>query len=182
MEIIDVAIIVIIGIPAIIGVMNGFAKELAASVALVAGLALALHFSSIPEQWVPYVGWSFFGHDVDSHDVSFVVSFITIVMGTLMAGRLLGIGIGKLVAVSGVNRMDRLGGLMFGIIRGGVMVTLLVVIAGLTRLPSSEIWRTSALLPTFETFAYFAISHLPENYSRHFLFPSAQPWSAVREN
>ena len=129
----------------------------------------------MPQQWVPYVKWSFLGYAVDSHDASFVVAFVTIVTATLMVGRLAGAGVGKMVVVGGVGRMDRLAGLMFGVLRGSVIVTLLVVMAGLTRLPAAETWRASVLLPTFEAFAHFAVSQLPERYGRHFLFGSVPP-------
>ncbi len=172
MEISDAVVLLIIIISAVIGLIKGFVRELVAIIALVGGLVLAFYFSSVPAQWVPAMQWFFFNQEVDSHDVSFIISFITIVVGTLIVGHLLGAGISRIVVMSGTGNIDRFLGLVFGITRGGVVIILLVAIAGLTKLPLSDVWKRSELLPMFETFAHFTVMQLPTDYSNYFSFPS----------
>ena len=168
MEFSDIAILLIITASSVIGLVRGLVKEFFAMIALVGGLVLAIYFSSAPAKWIPATQWNLLGSTIDSHAVSFIVSFIVIVIATMIMGRLIGVGISRVVTVGGIGNINRFLGLIFGIVRGGIIVALLVMVAGLTKFPMTDTWQRSQLLPTFEMFAYYAVTRLPANYSKHF--------------
>ena len=48
---------------------------------------------------------------------------------------------------TGLSGVDRSLGLMFGLVRGVILVLILVALAGLTELPQQEFWRNALLRP-----------------------------------
>jgi len=58
---------------------------------------------------------------------------------------------------------DRLLGLVFGFIRGAVLVCVLVILAGLTPLPQDTWWKQSRLLPPFQSLALWLKDRMPSN-------------------
>ncbi len=53
--------------------------------------------------------------------------------------------LGRLVQVTGLSGVDRSLGLMFGLVRGVVLVLILVILGGLTELPQQDFWRDALL-------------------------------------
>jgi membrane protein required for colicin V production len=53
----------------------------------------------------------------------------------------------RLVQATGLGGVDRSLGLMFGLVRGVIVVLILVALAGLTELPQQEFWRNALLRP-----------------------------------
>jgi membrane protein required for colicin V production len=56
--------------------------------------------------------------------------------------------------------MERLGGLICGIMQGIVVITIVVFLAGLTKLPHNLWWHESSLLPSFEILAIWLRDHV----------------------
>jgi membrane protein required for colicin V production len=48
------------------------------------------------------------------------------------------------------------------------VITVLVLLAGLTPVPRDPWWRESMFLARFEQLARFAIAHMPPEFSKHF--------------
>jgi membrane protein required for colicin V production len=64
-------------------------------------------------------------------------------------------------------------GVVFGVARGAVIVGILVLLAGLTPLPSDPWWRESMLVPHFERFALEIRGLLPAEVAQYFEFRPA---------
>jgi membrane protein required for colicin V production len=56
----------------------------------------------------------------------------------------------RITEVTGLRGLDRSLGLLFGVVRGAILVVVLVALAGLTELPQMEFWRNALLRPTVE--------------------------------
>ncbi len=56
--------------------------------------------------------------------------------------------------------MDRFGGMIFGAVRGMVVVTVVVILAGLTPLPKDSWWTESTVIPPFQLLAVWLRDHL----------------------
>jgi membrane protein required for colicin V production len=92
----------------------------------------------------------------------FIVALIVIsIVSILISGTLKSIGLGF---------TDRLLGALFGLARGLLIVTLLVVLGGLTSVPQTDAWQKAALRPTVESLGVFARSFLPESLAKHVKF------------
>ncbi len=59
-----------------------------------------------------------------------------------------------------------LGGLV-GAARGGVIVIVVFLVAGLTSIPQRTWWRDSALAPYFERAAVYVAGYIPRDIARH---------------
>jgi membrane protein required for colicin V production len=70
----------------------------------------------------------------------------------------------------GLGLFDRLLGLLFGAIRGFLVVTTLVLLAGLTALPKILLWQQSLLIPVFIKLATIVMPWLPDSLIQHIHF------------
>jgi membrane protein required for colicin V production len=76
----------------------------------------------------------------------------------------------KLVQRTGLTRMDRFMGLLFGFARGILIVSILVLMAGLTTLPREPWWNDSFFLFRFQAIAEGIKTLLPDNVAESFRF------------
>ena len=76
----------------------------------------------------------------------------------------------RLVQRTGLTRMDRFLGVIFGFLRGAVLVSILVLIAGLTTLPKEPWWGDSFFLFRFEAIAVWVSGFLPGSIAGNFKF------------
>lgn len=88
----------------------------------------------------------------------FVAAFIAVMLAMSLLRPLL-TGGAKAVGLGGVNRLL---GTCYGTLRGGVMVTLAVLVCAFTDLPQSEDWRNAQSAPFFEGAAKLAVPYLPD--------------------
>ncbi len=79
-----------------------------------------------------------------------LIAFAIIVIGVMLVAGVANALLSRLVQVSGLSGIDRSLGLMFGLVRGVVLVLILVALAGLTELPQQEFWRNALLRPYAE--------------------------------
>jgi membrane protein required for colicin V production len=92
----------------------------------------------------------------------FLVTLIGVsVVAMLLSATLKSIGLGL---------ADRLLGAFFGLARGLLIVTLLVLVGGLTSVPKTEAWQKAMLRPTVESLGVFARSFLPEALAKYVNF------------
>ena len=68
---------------------------------------------------------------------------------------------GKLVDSTGLTGTDRMLGVVFGTVRGALIVCVLVLLAGFTEVPKDPWWDQSVLLKHFEVMAVEVRGLLP---------------------
>ncbi|MBL8512329.1 MAG: CvpA family protein, partial [Betaproteobacteria bacterium] len=66
----------------------------------------------------------------------------------------------KKIGLGGLNRAV---GALIGILRGLVVLIALTLVAGLTRIPESSLWREAKLTPALEVMAKYTRSILPDS-------------------
>jgi membrane protein required for colicin V production len=81
--------------------------------------------------------------------VSFTILFVVTLVITAILNRLAG----QLVTRTGLSGTDRMIGMIFGIARGVVVVSVLVLLAGMTTMPQDPWWQESALIDVFHKLA-----------------------------
>ena len=78
---------------------------------------------------------------------------------------------GHIVSKPGVGKLDRVVGVGFGVVRGAVIVTLLVLAANLVpELKQEGWWRESKAIPQFQKVAKIIYARLPDGIAQHFDF------------
>lgn len=150
---IDYSIIGLILISSIIGLFRGFIKE-AFSLAIW-GVAtwVGLHFSRSLSGLIESL--------IRSPSARIIVAFIILFLITLVLGALVSYLLGELVKKTGLTGSDRFAGMIFGITRGLIVVSLVVMLAGLTPLPEDTWWKESVLIPPFQSLAVWLRDFIP---------------------
>jgi len=154
----DLAIVVIMLLSIAIGIWRGFIAEVFALVAW----ALAILGASL---FGPTVG-ELFATRIELPSVRLALGCALVFVAVLVLGALVTWALRELVEETGLSGTDRMLGLVFGVVRGMIIVVLLVLLAGLTPLPRDSWWRGSVALPTFQACAEAVLPWLPQALSR----------------
>jgi membrane protein required for colicin V production len=139
MNIADYLVIAAIALSAIWGAARGFVRESVALGSWLVALFVAWHFSDLIE---PHLGGLLAGSDVRPW-----AARVIIVALILLVGAALGAVLGHYVRLSIFNGTDRFLGLLFGAVRGVVLLGVFVILAQLLRLNGELWWRHSLLIP-----------------------------------
>lgn len=159
---VDYAILGVIGISALISLVRGFVREAISLASLVLAFWVATQFSA-------HVGEMLSGK-ISVPSVRVGVAFGLLFVLTLFAGGLVNYLAGLVVRKTGLSGTDRVLGLLFGILRGGAIVTLLILAAGLTPLPKDPWWHDSQFIMHFQELAVWLRTQLPPDIASHFSF------------
>jgi len=141
----DYVVIAAILISAVVGGLRGFLREVVAFVAWVVGLFLAWHFSDLV---APHLGGLLAGAHVQPW-----AARVIIVLLVLLLGAAVGAVLGHYVRLSIFSGMDRLLGVVFGVLRGLVLLGVFVILGQLLELQDEQWWRHSMLMPYGESIA-----------------------------
>ena len=156
---IDYVIIGIIALSAIISVVRGFVKEVLSLVAWVLAFWVALTFS--PQLSVLLSDY------IATPSVSLFTAFAALFIVTLILSALVNHLIAAIVEKTGLSGTDRMLGVLFGLLRGAAIVTLLVLLAAATPMPSDAWWQNSVLIEHFEKLAIWARQFLPVGLAQY---------------
>jgi membrane protein required for colicin V production len=148
----DYTILAVIGFSAVISLVRGFAKEAFSLVTWVGAFfiashyyeKLALHLTNIQD-------------DLFRKGTAIAALFIA----SLIVGSIVNYVIGQLVQKTGLSGTDRLLGVVFGALRGVMLVAaLLFALDTFTAFSSSDWWKHSQLIPQFRWIIAFFFEHL----------------------
>jgi membrane protein required for colicin V production len=130
---------------AVFGALRGFLREAVASVSWLIALFVAWHFSDLIE---PHLGGLLAGSSVKI----WAARAILIVL-ILLLGAVIGTALAHFVRLSIFSGMDRFLGVVFGALRGMVLLGVFVILGQLLRLEGERWWRHSLLIPYGESIA-----------------------------
>jgi membrane protein required for colicin V production len=128
----DYAVMAVIGLSALRGTWRGFLSEIFGLIGWIAAFFIACRFVGYVVPYIPST-WP--------------LAFALVVIGVVLVASVLNALLSRLVQATGLSGVDRSLGLMFGLVRGVILVLVLVALAGLTELPQQEFWRNALLRP-----------------------------------
>ena len=79
--------------------------------------------------------------------------------------------IGSFVRRTPFSLPDRILGSAFGLLRGVALVSILILLAGLTPFPEAPWWQGSYSIAKFQNFAIWLKDRLPDETAKVFRFP-----------
>lgn len=167
----DYLIIGIIALSAFISLWRGFVKE---------AFSLAV--------WVLafWVGWTFFrelaphlSQWVETPSIRLGIAFVLLMILALVVGGLVNFLVVQLVQRTGLSGTDRLVGMVFGAARGVLLVSALILLAGLTPMPNDPWWQASVLAPYFQEMALWLRDLLPGDIAEHFQYAATSGITAT---
>ncbi|WP_105903268.1 CvpA family protein [Vibrio gangliei] len=154
---IDFVILGVIGFSALISLVRGFVKE-ALSLVIWCGafyistqyyLKLAAYFTNIE-------------NDMARNGAALGALFVA----TLIVGALLNYVISQLVVKTGLSGTDRVLGIVFGTLRGVLIIAvMLFFMDAFTAFPSSDWWKASQLIPHFKVIIAPFFDHIKQTSS-----------------
>jgi membrane protein required for colicin V production len=145
MTVLDYIIVGVVLFSAVAGVIRGFLREICSLVTWVLAVWLAWRFGPLLE---PHLGGALASEGV-RHWAARVPIFILV----LMVGAAVGALISQFVRVSLFSGLDRMLGLLLGVLRGLVILGLAAMICHAVRLDQEPWWRGSRLVPYVESIA-----------------------------
>ena len=162
MNALDYCVIGIVALSSLLGLVRGAVKELLSLLAWVVAYIVAKMYAESAMRWVP----SQLENPALRHAAGFVLVFILVMVLAMLVSLLLSASIKAL----GLGLMDRVLGLAFGSLRGLALVLILVLLAGITSLPHSALWRQSLLTPYLVKLAVMVQAWLPNDFVKHLQF------------
>ncbi len=125
---IDVSIMIVILLNMIIGIRRGIIRGIVNLIGVIVAIFLAIF-------WCKEVGEYISSHSQMSSEIANILGFIIIFLGVYLIVRIIEIFLKKILSLLFVSWIDGLGGALFGLIKGSLIVGILLVIVTFIPLP-----------------------------------------------
>ncbi len=157
---VDLIIIAIIVISALISLVRGFVKEsISLASWVVAGFIALRYFTALADLLEPYI---------ESPTIRNGTGFAILFVCSLIVGAVINFMASQLVSKTGLSGTDKSLGVVFGAARGIIIVIMLVLLAGLTPMPSESWWNESTMVEYFASMASWIKDILPDDVASRF--------------
>ena len=150
----DYVILAIIVISTLISLIRGFVREVLSLATWVAAFIVAFLFSSK----LSTVFTSF----IHSQAVRLTISFAIVFIITLILGDLLSYLVSKLASKKGLSGIDRTLGMLFGFVRGILIIAVLLLLVAMGSPEHALWWQQSYLIPHFQGLVDWLHNFLPQ--------------------
>lgn len=154
MSIIDWVIVAILAVSSLISLKRGFVKESLSLatwiIAFVVARAFSGHLSSL------LIG------SIETDSLRWILAFVILFAATLIVGALLNHLLSHIIKATGLSGTDRVLGMVFGLIRGAIIIVIIIYGLQYTLLSNDDWWKQSTLIPYFEDMANWIRTVLPE--------------------
>ncbi len=136
----DYLIIATVLISGTVGLIRGLLREVIALITWIVAAFVAWHFAGSLE---PHLGGL-----LAQPNVRPWVARLILFVAVLLLGHAIGVVVGHFVRLSLLTGVDRFLGLVFGLLRGVVVVGAAVIVCETVRLDGESWWHESALMPS----------------------------------
>ncbi|WED20965.1 CvpA family protein [Vibrio sp. JC009] len=154
---IDFVIIGVVGLSALISLVRGFVKEALSLIIWAAAIFISNQYYERLAVYFTKIDNDLFRHGAAA---------IALLVATLIVGSLVNYIIAQLVQKTGLTGTDRILGVVFGALRGVLIVAAtLFFVDAFTTIPNTDWWQDSTLIPEFSRIIAPFYEHLKETSS-----------------
>ena len=147
---IDIAILAILGLTLLFGLWRGFVNELFAIIAWFAAFLTARIFSTDVGSWLSVY--------IESQPVLMLLSWIIPFVSAFIVVNIIRLIIKSMIDLVGLKPVDRLFGGVFGLMKGGFIITAMVLVTQLAMNKPNRAFETDArFLPHFQTLSLWLL-------------------------
>lgn len=166
---VDYSIVLILCFSIIVSLVRGFVREALSLSTWIIAIWLGIKFSS-------QMG-SYFTGMVGSEQIRVLMGFGIVFILSLIGGGLVSYLVSQLVHKTGLSGTDRVLGMIFGLGRGVLLVSLVVIVLSYTSI-AQEPWYTSSVMITrLEPMTQWLKTFMPERFN----LPESQQSIALNE-
>jgi membrane protein required for colicin V production len=158
MTVFDYIICGIFLVSIILSIVRGFVREALSIAGWIVAFIIAGAYASYFEQFIPV--------EITDATLRFSIAFVLAFLSVLLITALVTMFLSALIKGIGLGFIDRLLGSVFGFLRALIIVTLIVLLAGLTTIPSQTFWQQAVLSRPLEAVAMEALPWLPDDLSK----------------
>lgn len=153
MAVIDWVMLAVLAVSALISLKRGFVREALSLLTWVLAFIVARMFSGNLATLLESI--------IDTQSLRWVIAFTVLFAGTVVIGAMVNHLLAEMVKATGLSGTDRIFGMVFGLVRG--LIILIAVVYGLqfTLIPQDAWWQESRFIPYLSTLADWARKTLP---------------------
>lgn len=137
----------------LISLMRGAMRELISIGSWVLGIWLAFHFSDQASIYLSQ--W------INNNSAKVAASIALLFIFALVCGKVIQVVISKCIEWGGLTILDRFVGFWFGLVRGVLCITLLLMLAKTIDMHHTMAWHQSCLIPYFDPMLEWFAAWLP---------------------
>ncbi len=149
----DFAVMAILLVSLTLGLWRGFVREVLSLLGWPVAFVLSNMYAGNIARSIPLV----------QETLRLTLVYVLIFIAVLIVWGVLVMMLTKLLKAIGSGWSDRMLGGLFGIVRGGLVVLVLVWLAGMTALPEQQFWRNARTSKMAEDVALLTKGWLPDN-------------------
>ena len=155
----DYAVLVIVGVSIIISMMRGAVRELLSIAGWLGAFYVAKTYATMLMPVLP--------QDIPTEQLRLLAAFVILFLAVLLIVNLLAIALSGLIKKIGLGWLNRFFGAFFGFIKGLLIVSVLVFLAGFTNLPKDNRWTNAMFSSPLEALVKKGLQWLPQSVAKH---------------
>lgn len=157
---VDFTILAIITASALMGAIRGFVREAFSLVTWILAFVLSFTYCDRLAE--------VFSKAIARASLRYWISFLIIFVVVLIIGAVINFLIAKLIKNAGLGLGDRILGFLFGIARGILLISLILMLGTASSLTHSAGWHNAQLIPYFKPLIAWGDKLLPNSVAAYF--------------
>ncbi len=153
MAVIDWVILAVLAVSSLISLKRGFVKEALSLATWIAAFVIARLFSGNLATLLSGM--------VETNSLRWILAFVILFAGTITIGAMINHLVAEMVRMTGLSGTDRVFGMIFGLIRGVIILVAIVYGLQFTLVPQDIWWQESLFIPHLTSVADWARKTLP---------------------
>lgn len=158
---VDIFIIVVLLISTVIGVVQGFIREILSLLSWLIALCIAWSLAETGAEYLPPY--------IEQAPLRVVAAFTVILIIALIVVSILNNLLYKSLSIGNISVVDRLFGLVFGMTRGAIIISILIIASSYMGLPDQPWWWQAKLVAYFTPINNVILFIMPADIVQNFL-------------